>query len=144
MDYLDVYFNKEKMIGYKGYLSVGSEGNKIYKGLVKKISEDKNYHPVNLQNNDQYVLMNEWESEEIILGLKYENNGKNIALIMVNKNEIPYFYDQVFYDEFLNLTKFRSQERQIHLKELKESSSANDKNFYKEKFKDLKKEYEKK
>ncbi|WP_419487607.1 hypothetical protein [Chryseobacterium bernardetii] len=144
IDYMDVYFNKEKIIGYKGYLPIGSDGNKIYKSLLKKVSEDKDYHPVELKNNDQDILMNEWESKEIILGLKYENNGRNIALIVVNKNELPYFYDQVFYDEFLNLTKFRSPTKQIHLKELKGSPSGNDKSFYKEKFKDLKKEYEKK
>lgn len=137
-------YKKEKIIGYKGYLPVGSDGNKIYKSLLKKISEDKNYHLVDLKNDDQNILMNEWESGEIIGGLKYENKSKNIALIVVDKNELPYFTDQVFYDEFLNLTKFRSQKTQIHLKELKGSPSRDDKSFYKEKFRDLKKEYEKK
>lgn len=141
LDYMDVYFNKEKIIGYKGYLPIGSDGNEIYKVLLEKISEDKNYHPVELKNDDQNVLINEWESEETILGMRYESNSKNIAVIAVNKNEIPDFFDQIFYSEFLNLTKFRAPGTQIRLKELKVLPSGNDKSFYKEKFKDLKKEY---
>ncbi|MDM1553278.1 MULTISPECIES: hypothetical protein [Chryseobacterium] len=80
----------------------------------------------------------------MILGLKYERINKNITLIAIRKNELPYFFDKIFYSEFLNLTKWINSDSQIHFKELKVQPSANDKNLYKEKFKDLKKEYEKK
>ena len=144
MDYMDVYFNKENVIGFKGYLPVGNDGNKNYKDFFEIMSENKTYDPVELKNEDSNIIMNEWESKEQIVGLKHEKINKSIAVIVVNKKELPYFFDQVFYSEFLNLTTFRASDTKIHFKELKVQPSANDKNFYKEKFKDLKKEYEKK
>ena len=40
--------------------------------------------------------------------------------------------------EFLNLTKLRGNKSQMHLKELTVKSTGSDKNFYREKFKELK------
>ncbi|MBP2616021.1 hypothetical protein [Chryseobacterium jejuense] len=144
VDYMAVYCNKERIIGFKGYLEADAKNNrdKTYQDLVKQISADKNYRQIELKKDDPNVVINEWESKELILGLKYERINKSIALIAVHKSELPYFYDKVFYDEFLTLTKFRNTDSKIHLKELKVLPSANDKSFYKEKFKDLKKEYE--
>ncbi|SDI19614.1 hypothetical protein [Chryseobacterium jejuense] len=147
LDYMDVYCNKERIIGFKGYLvETDAENNrdKVYQDLVRRISADKSYHQIELKNDDPNVVTHEWESKELILGLKYERINKSIALIAVYKSELPHFFDKVFYDEFLNVTKLRNSDSEIHLKELKVQPSANDKNFYKEKFKDLKKEYGKK
>ncbi|WET49399.1 hypothetical protein PYS58_23060 [Chryseobacterium indologenes] len=146
-DYMDVYCNKERIIGFKGYVAETDAKNnrdKAYQNLVRYLSGDKNYHQIELKNDDPNVVTNEWESKDLILGLKYERINKSIALIAIRKNELSYFSDKIFYSEFLNLTKWRSSDSQIHFKELKVQPSANDKSFYKEKFKELKKEYEKK
>lgn len=146
LDYMDVYFNKEKIIGFKGYFEEGAKNNadEIYKALIKNISNDKDYSQIELKNHDSNILMNEWESKENILGIKYEKVNKSIAIIVVNKNELHHFFDKVFYSEFLNLTQLRSNHSEIHLKELKTQPSSNDKSFYKEKFKELKGEYNQK
>lgn len=147
LDYMDVYCNKERIIGFKGYLvenDVKNNSDKAYQDLVKRVSADKNYHQIELKNHDPDVVTHEWESKELILGLKYERINKSIALIAIRKSELSYFSDKIFYSEFLNLTKWRNTDSRIHFKELKVQSSTNDKSFYKEKFKDLKKEYEKK
>ncbi|RXM63530.1 hypothetical protein BOQ60_16410 [Chryseobacterium sp. CH1] len=146
-DYMDVYCNKERIIGFKGYVAETDAKNnrdKAYQDLVRRISADKNYDQIELKNDDPNVVTHEWESKELILGLKYERINKSIALIAIRKNELSYFSDKIFYSEFLNLTRWRNSDSQVHFKELKVQPSANDKSFYKEKFKDLKKEYEKK
>ncbi|MGE8554411.1 MAG: hypothetical protein ACN6OB_10840 [Chryseobacterium jejuense] len=144
LDYMDVYFGKERIIGFKGYLEVDVKNNsdKTYQDLVKQISADKNYQQIELKKDDPNVVTNEWESKELILGLKYERINKSIALTAVHKSELPHFFDKVFYDEFLNLTKLRNSDSQVYFKELNGQPSANDKNLYKEKFKDLKKDYQ--
>lgn len=145
-DYMDVYFNKEKVIGFKGFIPNSSKNNwdNIYKNIVKKISDDKNYTLIDIKNNDTNILYNEWESTNVILGLKYEKVNTSIALIVINKNELSNFSDKIFYSEFLDLTKLRTNKSEIHLKKLDVAPSKNDKNFYKEKFKDLKDEYNRK
>lgn len=147
LEYMDVYFGKERIIGFKGYLvetDVKNNGDKVYQDLARHISTDKNYHQIELKNDDPDIITHEWESKELILGLKYEKVNKSMVVIAVYKNELPYFLDKIFYSEFLNLTKLRNLNSQVHFKELKVQPSTNDKSFYKEKFKDLKKEYEKK
>ncbi|BAP30680.1 valyl-tRNA synthetase [Chryseobacterium sp. StRB126] len=142
-DYMDVYCNKEKIIGFKGYLvetSVKNNSDKAYQDIVRHISTDKNYHQIELKDDDPNVVTYEWESKELILGLKYEKLNKSMVVIAVYKNELPYFLDKIFYSEFLNLTKLRNLNSQVHFKELKVQPSTNDKSFYKEKFKDLKEE----
>ncbi|WP_336959686.1 hypothetical protein [Chryseobacterium contaminans] len=145
LDYMDVYFNKEKIIGFKGYFADSkNNSDEIYKDILKKISSDKEYQEIELKNEDSNIVRNEWESKEMIVGVKYEKVNKSIALIAVNKNELPYFFDKIFYSEFLDLTKFRNKNSAIHLKELQVQPSSNDKSFYKDKFNELKGEYNKK
>ncbi|MCX8534121.1 hypothetical protein [Chryseobacterium luquanense] len=147
LDYMDVYFNKEnEIVGFKGYFENNSSNNTedLYKNLSKEISNDANFWQIKLKNNDPYILVNEWESKEMILGLEYEKGSKRFALTGINKIELPNFFDEIFYSEFLNLTKFRDENSQIILKELQISPSSNDKSFYKEKFNELKKEYNQK
>ena len=146
LDYMNVYFNKDKTIGFKGYLEVKSKNNsdEIYKNLCKLISSDNNFKQVDLINNDKSILYSEWESNNIIIGAQYEKPSNSIALITIYKNELSSFYDKIFQSEFLNLTEFRSKNSQIKFKELKSSSSKSDKDFYEDKFKELKSEYNKK
>ncbi len=130
LDYMDVYFNKEKIIGFKGFFA-GSKNNsdEMYKDILKKISSDKEYQQIELKNEDSNIVRSEWESKEMIIGVKYEKVNKSIALTAVNKNEIPYFFDKIFYSEFLDLTKFRNNNSDIHLKELQVQPASNDKSF---------------
>lgn len=143
LDYMDVYFSKEKTIGFKGYLEAKSKNNsdEIYKNLCNFISSNKNFKHIDLINNDKSVIYSEWESNNIIIGAKYEKPNKSIALVTIYKNVLPSFYDKIFQSEFLNLTKFRAKNSQIKFKELKAPTSKGDKDFYKEKFNELKKEY---
>ena len=146
LDYMDVYFNKEKIIGFKGYLQAKSKNNsdEIYKNLCKSISSDKNFKQIDLIHNDKSILYSEWESSTIIIGAQYEKPNNSIALIAIYKNELPSFYDKIFQSEFLNLTEFRDKNSQIKFKELKAQPSKSDRDFYKDKFKELKREYNKK
>ncbi len=101
LDYMDVYFNKEKIIGFKGFFA-GSKNNsdEMYKDILKKISSDKEYQQIELKNEDSNIVRSEWESKEMIIGVKYEKVNKSIALTAVNKNEIPYFFDKIFIVSF--------------------------------------------
>ncbi|MGU3373955.1 hypothetical protein [Chryseobacterium sp. M5A1_1a] len=146
LDYMDVYFNKENIIGFKGYFENNSKNNteELYRNICKEISNDANFWQIKLKNDDPYILVNEWESKEMILGLEYEKGSKHFVIITINKNELPNLFDKVFYSEFLNLTRLRSNNSEIHLKELKILPPNNDKSFYKEKFKELKEEYNRK
>lgn len=146
LNYMDVYFNKENVIGFKGYVASNSKNNlnDLYKIIIDKVSKNKNFTLVELKNNDPNILTSEWDSSKLILGLKYEKTNKSIAVLVINKSELPSFYDEVFYSEFLNLTKLRGNKSQIHLKELKVKSTDSDKDLYRKKFKELKNEYNKK
>lgn len=145
-NYMDVYFNKENVIGFKGYVASNSKSNlnDLYKIITDKVAKDKDFTLVELKRDDPNILTSEWDSNKLILGLKYEKTNKSIAIIVIVKEELSSFYDKVFYSEFLNLTKLRYNKSQIHLKELKVKSTDSDKNFYREKFKELKNEYNKK
>ncbi|WP_347220123.1 hypothetical protein [Chryseobacterium sp.] len=138
---MDVYFNKENVIGFKGFFKNNSD--ELYKNLQSIISSDNNFKQIDLINNDESILNNEWESTNIILGIRYEKPNKYITLVVIYKNELPAFYDKIFDSEFLDLTKFRDKNSQIKFKELKVSPSKKDKDFYKEKFSELN-EYHKK
>lgn len=147
LEYMDVYFNKEnEIIGFKGYFENNFRNNTegSYKNILKQISNDADFWQIKLKNDDPYILVNEWESKQMILGLEYKKGSKGFVLTIINKSELPSFFDKIFYSEFLNLTKFRDKNSQIKLKELQTSPSNNDKNFYKEKFNELKKEYNQK
>lgn len=146
VDYMDVYFEKQKTIGFKGYLSNSSKMNwdNIYAELVQKISNDKNYKSIELKNNDSNVLINEWENSDVIVGLIYEKVNQSIAILLIKKSALKDFYDKVFYSEFLELTKLRVNKSEVHLKALKVTPSKDDKSFYEKKFKELKDEYNRK
>lgn len=143
---MDVYFNKEKVVGFKGSVENKFKNNsdELYKNLQSLISSDKNFKQIDLDNNDESILINEWESNNIVLGIRYEKPNKYINLIVVYKNELPTFYDKIFDSEFLDLTKWRVNKAEVQLKELNVKPSKNDKDFYKEKFKELKNEYHQK
>lgn len=146
LGYMDIYFNKEKVVGFKGSLENKFKNNsdELYKNLQNLISSDKNFKQIDLNNNDEFILINEWESNNIVLGIRYEKPNKYINLIVVYKNELPTFYDKIFDSEFLDLTKLRVNKAKVQLKELNVKPSKNDKDFYKEKFKELKNEYHQK
>uniref|UniRef100_UPI00289EAB6E hypothetical protein n=1 Tax=Kaistella carnis TaxID=1241979 RepID=UPI00289EAB6E len=78
LGYMDVYFNKEKVVGF-----IGSVENKfkinsdeLYKNLQSLISSDKNFKQIDLNINDEFILSNEWESNNIFLGIRYEKPNK--------------------------------------------------------------------
>lgn len=146
LGYMDVYFNKEKVIGFIGSVENKFKNNsdELYKNLQSLISSDKNFKQIDLDNNDEFTLCNEWESNNIVLGIRYEKANKYITLAIIYKNELPTFYDKVFYSEFLDLTKLRVNKAEVQLKELNVKPSKSDKDFYKEKFKELKNEYHQK
>ena len=112
--------NKEKVVGF-----IGSVENKfkinsdeLYKNLQSLISSDKNFKQIDLNINDEFILSNEWESNNIVLGIRYEKPNKYITLAIIYKNELPTFYDKIFYSEFLDLTKWRVNKAEVQLKEL--------------------------
>lgn len=146
LGYMDVYFNKEKVIGFKGSFENKFKYNsdELYKNLQNLISSDKNFKQIDLDNNDEFILSNEWESNNIVLGIRYEKANKYITLAIIYKNELPTFYDKIFYSEFLDLTKWRVNKAEVQLKELNVKPAKSDKDFYKEKFKELKNEYHQK
>ena len=146
LGYIDVYFNKEKVIGFKGYFETNSkrDAESLYKKALIRISEDKDYKQVGLVNDDTYIMINEWESNDLILGIQYEKGSKQFAILAIYKNELSTFYDKIFDSEFLDLTKFRNKNSKIKFKELKVSPSKSDKDFYKKTINELKNEYNKK
>lgn len=146
LNYMDVYFNKEKIIGFKGSFEANSENQaeNLYTKLLNNFSSDKAFKKIVLNSIDPNLKFNEWESNNLIVGTKYEKPNNSVSIIVIYKNELSSFYDKIFYSEFLNLTQFRDSNSQIKFKELKVSPAKDDKNFYKEKFKELKNEYNKK
>lgn len=146
LGYLDVYFNKEKVVGFKGYFETNSkrDAESLYKKALVHISEDKDYKQIGLINNYPYILIDEWESNELILGIQYETGSQQFAILAIYKNELPTFYDKIFDSEFLDLTKFRNKNSKIKFKELKVSPSKSDIDFYKKTINELKNEYNKK
>ena len=146
LGYMDVYFNKEKVIGFKGSFETNSkrDAESLYKKALISISEDKDYKQVGLVSDDPFIMINEWESNELILGIQYETGSKQFAILAIYKDELPTFYDKIFDSEFLDLTKLRVNKAEVQLKELNVKPSKSDKEFYKEKFKELKNEYNQK
>ncbi|MBD8083104.1 hypothetical protein [Chryseobacterium caseinilyticum] len=146
LGYMDVYFNKENVVGFKGYLETDSkrDAEALYKKALIYISEDENYKQIDLVYDDPSIMINEWEFNDFILGIQYETGSKQFAVLAIYKNELSTFYDKIFDSEFLDLTKFRDKNSQIKFKELKVSPSKSDKNFYKKTINELKKEYNKK
>lgn len=55
---------------------------------------------------------------EYVLGLKFEKINNSVAIIVVNKSELQYFPDKIFYSEFLDLTTKRWDKQDIHLKQV--------------------------
>ena len=145
LNYMDVYFNNESVIGFKGYIEAKSKNDteNLYRNIFKYISDDKTYKTINLINNDPNLLINEWETKDKLLGIQYEKGSKQFAVLLILKSELPTFYDKIFYSEFLNLTKFRDKNSQIKLKELKVLPSKSEKDFYRQKINEIKKEYNK-
>lgn len=143
LNYMDVYFNNESVIGFKGYIEAKSKNDTedLYRSIFKYISDDKTYKTINLINKDPNLLINEWETKDKLLGIQYEKGSKQFAVLLILKNELPTFYDKIFDGEFLDLTKLRDKNSQIKFKELKVLPSKAEKDFYKEKIDELKKEY---
>lgn len=143
LNYMDVYFNNESVIGFKGYIEAKSKNDTedLYRSIFKYISDDKTYKTINLINKDPNLLINEWETKDKLLGIQCEKGSKQFAVLLILKNELPTFYDKIFDGEFLDLTKLRDKNSQIKFKELKALPSKAEKDFYKEKIDELKKEY---
>ena len=147
LKYMDVYFNKKnEAIGFKGFIKENSKNNAedLYKLISRRISNNNDFWPIKLNVNDTHILIDEWESKEMVIGVEYEIGSKQFAMTAVKKDELTSFYDQIFDIEFLNLTKFRAAKSKIKFKRLNSKSSKSDKEFYKEKFKELKDDYNKK
>lgn len=144
VDYMDVYFSEEKSIGFKAFFKKTS-GNKEeeFTEISKIISKIKGSRKIKLMNDDDNILINEWEIGNEIIGLKYEKPNSSIAIMCIEKVELQSFSDKIFYSEFLDLTRFRIGKDQIKLYDLKLVPSKKDKDFYKEKFKELRDEYKK-
>lgn len=145
LNYIDVYFNNESVIGFKGTSETKAKNNsdKIFKRLNNYIASNKNFKLIKLSNNDKSVLNNEYESNDIIIGIRYEKLNKYITIMSIYKKESLTFYDKIFYSEFLNLTKFRDKNSQIKSKELNVLPSESEKDFYRQKINEIKEEYNK-
>lgn len=144
LDYMDLYFNQTDLIGYKGTVSRSENSEELFNKLVKTIENNRAIKKIEIRNTDSNILYKEWELNDKIIGLKYEKPNNSTFIIIIKKNEVATFYNSIFYNEFLDLTKNRVGNDKIHLKNLKSKPSNSDKEFYKEKFKDLKDDYNKK
>ncbi|MBF8458027.1 hypothetical protein IV494_12645 [Kaistella sp. G5-32] len=141
LDYFDLYFNENnKVIGFKGWAaeSPGNITENNIKSIFDMFNKRSDYTPIKLNNKDAYFSENEWESKDYIIGIQNDKLNRSLCFIIINRNEIKKFYAEIFYAEFLNLTRNRI-EHIIKLPKLNYTSTDADKRFYKEKFDELKK-----
>lgn len=135
LDLIGLYFNESKeIIGLKSISDITEDQ---YRSILKLFGDRSNYTPIKLNNKDADLIENEWESKDHIIGIQYDKLNQSLSFMLINKDEIKKIYAEIFYTEFLNLTKNRI-ENMIKLPKLNYSSTEVEKNFYKEKFKELK------
>ena len=134
LDYFDLYFNESnEVIGFKGWADKSPDNITSIRinSIIDVFNSRSEYLPIKLKNKDEYFSEYEWDSKDFIIGVQHDSLNKSFCIILINKDEISKFYDEVFYMEFLNLTNNRV-ENIIKLPKLNYSTTDDDKKFYKE------------
>lgn len=141
MQYMDIYFKDNNVIGFKGYVNEQYEDKmlSVYKDLNQAFNKDFKQE-IELQKSIE-EKPREWESNELIIGMLYSElkQTKSLCILAIKKDELKNMYDQIFYSEFRNLTKYRIQNHP-NLKYLEIKPSKKYKEFYEKRFKKLKEE----